>query len=414
MVYVHNNGYILSTSLIFKKITNRKGILMKRLGLVPKLIIAIILGIVIGNVFSANIVRIFVTFNSIFSNFLEFAIPFIIIGFVVTGIADLGKGAGRLLGITTAIAYISTLLSGFLAYFVSTNIFPRIIGTANIISGAVNPEEKLLDPFFIIEIPPLMGVMTALVIAFLVGLGISSIEGKTLYNASVEFQQIISKTISRVIIPLLPLHILGIFANMSYAGEVARILSVFWKVFLIVLATHFAVIVVQFLIASAVGNKSFPQMIKNQVPGYLTAIGTQSSAATIPVNLRVAEKNGVSKSIREFVIPLGATIHLSGSTITLTSTAIAVMMLNNMPFTFPQMVGFIAMLGVTMVAAPGVPGGAVIAALGVIQSILHFSDAQAALMIALYITQDSFGTACNISGDNAIAVIVDAIHKPSE
>lgn len=414
MVYVHNNGYISSTSLIFKKITNRKGILMKKLGLVPKLIIAIILGIVIGNVFSANIVRIFVTFNSIFSNFLEFAIPFIIIGFVVTGIADLGKGAGRLLGITTGIAYISTLLSGFLAYFVSTNIFPRIIGTANIISGAVNPEEKLLDPFFIIEIPALMGVMTALVIAFLVGLGISSIEGKTLYNASVEFQQIISKTISRVIIPLLPLHILGIFANMSYAGEVARILSVFWKVFLIVLATHFAVIVIQFLIASAVGNKSFPKMIKNQVPGYLTAIGTQSSAATIPVNLRVAEKNGVSKSIREFVIPLGATIHLSGSTITLTSTAIAVMMLNNMSFTFPQMVGFIAMLGVTMVAAPGVPGGAVIAALGVIQSILHFSDAQAALMIALYITQDSFGTACNISGDNAIAVIVDAIHKPSK
>lgn len=387
---------------------------MKKLGLVPKLIIAIILGIVIGNIFSASIVRIFVTFNSIFSNFLEFAIPFIIIGFVITGIADLGQGAGKLLGITAALSYASTLIAGFLAYIVSTSIFPRFIHTANTLAETVNPEEKLLDPFFIIEIPPLMGVMTALVIAFLLGLGIASIKGRTLYNAAVEFQQIISKTISNVIIPLLPLHILGIFANMAYAGEVARILSVFWKVFIIVLATHFAIIIIQFLIASAVGKKSFPQMIKNQVPGYLTAIGTQSSAATIPVNLKVAENNGVSKSIREFVIPLGATIHLSGSTITLTSTAIAVMMLNNMTFTFPQMLGFIAMLGITMVAAPGVPGGAVMAALGIIQSMLNFSDAQLALMIALYITQDSFGTACNISGDNAIAVIVDAIHKPKK
>ncbi|HLR35954.1 MAG TPA: dicarboxylate/amino acid:cation symporter [Tissierellales bacterium] len=387
---------------------------MKKLGLVPKLIIAIILGIVIGNLFPASVVRIFVTFNSIFSNFLEFAIPFIIIGFVVSGIADLGQGAGRLLGITTAIAYGSTLVAGFLAYVVSTSIFPMFIQSANTMSEAVNPEDKLLEPFFIIEIPPLMSVMTALVIAFLVGLGISSIKGRTLYNASVEFQEIISKTIDNVIIPLLPLHILGIFANMAHAGEVARILSVFWKVFLIVLATHFTIIVIQFLIASAVGKKNFPQMIKNQVPGYLTAIGTQSSAATIPVNLEVAEKNGVSKSIREFVIPLCATIHLSGSTITLTSCAIAVMLLNNMAFTFPQMFGFIAMLGVTMVAAPGVPGGAVMAALGVIQSILHFSDAQLALMIALYITQDSFGTACNISGDNAIAVMVDAINKPDK
>lgn len=387
---------------------------MKKLGLVPKLIIAIILGIVIGNLFPASVVRIFVTFNSIFSNFLEFAIPFIIIGFVVSGIADLGQGAGRLLGITTAIAYGSTLVAGFLAYVVSTSIFPMFIQSANTMSEAVNPEDKLLEPFFIIEIPPLMSVMTALVIAFLVGLGISSIKGRTLYNASVEFQEIISKTIDNVIIPLLPLHILGIFANMAHAGEVARILSVFWKVFLIVLATHFTIIVIQFLIASAVGKKNFPQMIKNQVPGYLTAIGTQSSAATIPVNLEVAEKNGVSKSIREFVIPLCATIHLSGSTITLTSCAIAVMLLNNIAFTFPQMFGFVAMLGVTMVAAPGVPGGAVMAALGVIQSILHFSDAQLALMIALYITQDSFGTACNISGDNAIAVMVDAINKPNK
>ena len=147
--------------------------------------------------------------------------------------------------------------------------------------------------------------------------------------------------------------------------------------------------------------------MKNQLSGYLTALGTQSSAATIPVNLEVAEKNGVSKGVREFVIPLCATIHLSGSTITLTCCSIAVMLLNGMPFNFPQFFGFIAMLGITMIAAPGVPGGAVMAALGVLQTNLGFNDAQLALMIALYIAQDSFGTACNVSGDNAIALIVN-------
>lgn len=387
---------------------------MKKLGLVPKLIIAIILGIIIGNTLPIGIVRILVTFNSIFSNFLDFAIPFIILGFVVAGIADLGQGAGKLLGITTGISYASTLIAGFLAYLASTQLFPLFIDTTNAMANTANPEDKLLEPLFALEIPPLMSVMTALVLAFLLGLGISTIKGKTLYKASVEFQQIMEKTIANVIIPLLPIHIMGIFANMAHTGEVAKILSVFWKVFLIVIATHFVIITLQFLIASTVGKKSFPKMFKNQIPAYLTAIGTQSSAATIPVNLEVAEKNGVSQGIREFVIPLCATIHLSGSAITLTSCAIAVMMLNGMTFTFAQMFGFIAMLGITMVAAPGVPGGAVMAALGVIQSILHFNDAQIALMIALYITQDSFGTACNISGDNAIAVIMDAIHKPSE
>lgn len=200
---------------------------------------------------------------------------------------------------------------------------------------------------------------------------------------------------------------MGIFANMTYAGEVQKVLSVFWKVFLIIIAMHLIIITVQFAIASIVGKKNFVQCLKNQIPGYLTALGTQSSAATIPVNLKCAENNKVSKGIREFVVPLCATIHLSGSTITLTACATAIMLLNNQAPSFSQIAGFVAMLGVTMVAAPGVPGGAVMAALGVLKSTLGFTDAQLSLMIALYITQDSFGTACNICGDNAIAIIVD-------
>ncbi|SHE52715.1 dicarboxylate/amino acid:cation symporter [Clostridium fallax] len=381
---------------------------MKKLGLIPKLIIAIILGIIIGSYLPSNIVRGLATFNSIFGNLLGFIIPLIIIGFVVAGIADLGIGAGKMLGITTIIAYVSTIVAGTLAYLVSSKLFPLFVGGTNVIN-AVNPEDKLLAPFFVVEMPPVMPVMTALILAFLLGLGIASIKGKTLYNIAFEFQEIVEKVIKNIIIPLLPIHIMGIFANMTHAGEVSRILSVFWKVFLVIIALHFAIIFIQFLIGGIATKKNVFTLIKNQIPGYLTAVGTQSSAATIPVNLQCAEKNGVSKSVREFVVPLGATIHLSGSTITLTCCAVAVMLLNNVTPTLPQMVGFIAMLGITMVAAPGVPGGAVMAALGVLQSNLGFTEAQLSLMIALYITQDSFGTACNVSGDNAIALMVDSI-----
>lgn len=381
---------------------------MKKLGLIPKLIIAIILGIIIGSYLPSNIVRGLATFNSIFGNLLGFIIPLIIIGFVVAGIADLGIGAGKMLGITTIIAYVSTIVAGTLAYVVSSKLFPLFVGGTNVIN-AVNPEDKLLAPFFVVEMPPVMPVMTALILAFLLGLGIASIKGKTLYNIAFEFQEIVEKVIKNIIIPLLPIHIMGIFANMTHAGEVSRILSVFWKVFLVIIALHFAIIFIQFLIGGIATKKNVFTLIKNQIPGYLTAVGTQSSAATIPVNLQCAEKNGVSKSVREFVVPLGATIHLSGSTITLTCCAVAVMLLNNVTPTLPQMVGFIAMLGITMVAAPGVPGGAVMAALGVLQSNLGFTEAQLSLMIALYITQDSFGTACNVSGDNAIALMVDSI-----
>lgn len=379
---------------------------MKNLGLIPKLIIAIILGLLIGTFMPKEIVSILATFNSIFGNFLGFIIPFIILGFVVCGIADLGGAAGKMLGLTTLLAYGSTLISGFLAFFISSKIFPSFI-KASISFNANNPEQSLLPPIFKIDMPPVMSVMSALILAFILGLGIASIKGKALYNMCFEFQEIIQKVIKNIIIPLIPIHILGIFANMTYAGEVKSIFSVFWKVFLIIILIQFGVILFQFIVAGTLNKKNIFKLLKNQTSGYLTALGTQSSAATIPVNLDIAKKNGVSKGVREFVIPLCATIHLSGSTITLTCCSIAVMLLNNMPFSFTTFAGFIAMLGITMVAAPGVPGGAVMAALGVLQSNLGFSEAQLALMIALYIAQDSFGTACNISGDNAIALIVD-------
>jgi Na+/H+-dicarboxylate symporter len=381
----------------------------KRIGLLPRLIFAIVGGILIGTYASEFFVRIVITFSGIFGNFLNFVIPLIIVGFVAPGIGDLGRGAGKILGLTVVIAYASTVLAGSAAFFADSAIFPQIIEAAA--HTAENPEEALLAPFFVVEMPPLMGVMTALLLAFVLGIGMSAIGSRSLSAGMHEIQSIIEKLLSGVIIPLLPLLICGTFANMTYAGQVQALLKTFAKVYLAVIALHCAIIFVQYLFACGVARKNPFRSIAVMFPAYMTAIGTQSSAATIPVTLRQTKKNGVRDDVADFVIPLCATIHLSGSTITLTSCSIAVMMMRNMPVLWLQMFPFILMLGVVMVAAPGVPGGAVMAALGILGSMLHFSPDMLSLMIALYLAQDSFGTACNVTGDGAIAILVDKLTK---
>lgn len=387
----------------------------KKIGLVPKLILGIIVGILLGNYAPEVLVRVLVTASTLFSAFLKFVIPFIIIGFVTAGIADLATGAGKLLGITTGIAYGSTIVAGTAAFLVASTIFPAFIDSS-VASQIGNPEAGMLSPFFTIPLAPMVDVTAAIVFAFTIGLGISSLrnngKGETLHKVFQEFQEIVTKTLSTVIIPLLPVYIAGTFANITYAGQVGAILGVFWKVFLIVIPMHLIYLVIQFTVAGTIAGKNPFKMLKNQIPGYLTAVGTQSSAATIPVNVECAKNNGVSKEIREFCVPLCATIHLSGSIISVTSFAVAVLMMNNMDFGFGVMLPFILMLGIAMVAAPGAPGGAIMSALPFLPMIGIPSDGGlASLMIALYLTQDSFGTAANVSGDNAIAVVVDHINK---
>ncbi|MDK2785290.1 MAG: hypothetical protein PWQ41_742 [Bacillota bacterium] len=382
---------------------------VKRLGLLPRLLLGIAFGILIGAVAPEAIVRILVTFSGLFGNFLSFVIPLIIIGFVAPGIADLGQSAGRLLGITAGLAYLSTIIAGTFAYVASSVVLP-ILTSGYAMTAAKNPEEALLKPFFTVDMPPIMGVMSALLIAFILGLGVAALEGKNLRSVLGEFQQVVEGVIQKAIIPLLPLHVAGIFANMTYAGEVVRILAIFGKVFVFVILAHTTILLLQYFVASAIGRRNPFVALRNMLPAYFTAIGTQSSAATIPVTLRCAKANGVSDEVADFAIPLCATIHLSGSTITLTTCSLAVMLLSGQAFpSITIYLPFILMLGITMVAAPGVPGGAVMAALGILQSMLGFSEAQLGLMIALYLTQDSFGTACNVTGDCAIAVIVDTL-----
>ncbi|MEW8973643.1 MAG: dicarboxylate/amino acid:cation symporter [Tissierellaceae bacterium] len=382
---------------------------MKKLGLLPRLVLAIIIGIVIGTLAPLKVVEVLATFNGIFGNFLNFVIPLIIVGFVAPGIGDLGEGAGKLLAVTAGLAYGSTVISGSIAYLTASAVLPKFLREGSLIVDASNPEEALIPALFEIDMPPIFGVMTALLIAFIIGLGIAAIKGDALKKVMHEVQEIVEKLINNIIIPLLPLHILGIFANMTKAGQVVTILSVFSKVFIMVILLHFAILILQFTISGAIAGGNPFRMLKNMIPAYLTAIGTQSSAATIPVTLAQTKKNGVKSDIADFVIPLCATIHLSGSTITLVSCSMAIMMLNGMATSFSAMFPFILMLGVTMVAAPGIPGGAVMAALGLLESMLHFPQPMLSLMIALYIAQDSFGTACNITGDSAIAVLVNKI-----
>lgn len=384
---------------------------MKRVGLLPRVIVAIILGVVCGLFFPNWLVRIFLTINGLFGNFLGFIIPLLILGLVAPGIADLGKSAGRLLLITALLAYGFTLFSGFFTYSVCSLSYPWLLGNV----GELQPMEAsttvALEPYFTVAMPPLMEVMTSLVLAFTLGLGMSVIDGSMLKGAMEDFKDIINKVIGSVIIPLLPLYIFGIFLNISSSGQVAGVLNVFVKIIVVIFFLTVVLLFIQYFIAGFVSKQNPFQLFRNMIPAYMTALGTQSSAATIPVTLEQSIKNGVNRELAAFVIPLCATIHLSGSTMKIVACAMAIMLMSGMPITFGMMAGFIFMLGITMVAAPGVPGGAIMAALGLLQSMLGFDETAQGLMIALYIAMDSFGTACNVTGDGAIAVIMNRVSR---
>ena len=243
------------------------------------------------------------------------------------------------------------------------------------------------------------------------GLGISFYEANVLKKGFDEFRDIIAKTIEVALIPILPLYIFSIFLNMSFTGQAWRIISVFVAIIGIIFVMHIFLLVLQYCVAGAIAGKNPFRALYNMLPAYFTALGTSSSAATIPVTLKQVKRNGVSEGIAGFVVPLCATIHLSGSAMKITACAVALLIMQGGVIDFGHFAGFIMMLGVMMVAAPGVPGGAIMAALGVLQSILGFTAEQQAVMIALYITMDSFGTACNVTGDGAIALVVDRIYS---
>ena len=390
-----------------------------KLGLLPKLIIAIIIGILFGQFLPEWFCRIVVTASTIFSTFLSFVIPLMILAYVTMGIANLKNGAGKLLLITVIIAYSSTLIAGSASYLVAHNLFPSFMSVDALEQIAATAGNSL-ETYFTLSLPALLDTLSAVVLAFVLGLCLSTLRGKTigdtLYNGISDFSGIIDKVLHSVIIPLLPLYICGTFTDMTKSGKTFAILGILWKVFLVVIVMHLICIVVQFTIAGAVSHKNPFTLIRNQIAGYATALGTQSSAATIPVNLQCAEADGVSEEIRNFVVPLCANIHMAGSMITITACATAVCLMNQIPISLATVVPFVMTLGIAMIASPGAPGGSIMTALPFLYMIFGAeagdpSGPICAIRVALYITQDSFGTACNVARDNAIGVIVDTIYQ---
>jgi Na+/H+-dicarboxylate symporter len=384
-----------------------------KIPLLTRVVIAIILGIVCGLFFPHALARIFATFNALFGNFLAFIIPVLILGLIAPGISDLGKSAGKMLLATIALAYGFTLFSGFFTYFTAEITFKPLLAGAGNFMAAAGQSAVDLKPYFTVEMPPVMQVMSALILGFIIGIGTAAAGGEALKAMMRDLKEVMNFIIIKVIIPLLPFYIYGIFLEMTMAGQVAAVLGVFIKIIAVIFVITIIVLLIQFGTAGAAAGRNPLKLLKNMLPAYATALGTQSSAATIPVTLAQTLKNGVSPDIAGFVVPLCATIHLSGSTIKITACAMAIMYVSGMPVNLAVFGGFITMLGITMVAAPGVPGGAIMAAVGVLQTMLGFDEKAIGLMIALYIAMDSFGTACNVTGDGAIAVIIDKFYKSS-
>lgn len=382
--------------------------------LLIRILIAIAAGIAGGFVFPEWLSRIFATFNGVFSGLLNFIIPLLIVGFVAPAIADIGRRAGAMLGVTVAIAYLMTFGSGMLAYFTAELTFPTLIGDT--VLSAETTTGASPQPFFALPIEPLMSVTSSLVLAMLLGFACAVLgqAAATLKAVIDDFRNVIRLVINKLIVPLLPLYIFGIFMSMTIEGAVGPVLVTFVKIIAVIFVLHIGVLVLQYLIASAFSGYNPFKSLLTMLPAYVTALGTQSSAATIPVTLERTVRMGVSRDVSGFVIPLCATIHMSGSTLKIVSCAVALMIVRGMPFDAVMFAGFVAMLGVTIVAAPGVPGGAIMASLGLLSSMLGFTEADNALMIALYIAMDCFGTACNITGDGAIAQIVDRVFMQVE
>lgn len=387
------------------------------LGILPKLLLGILIGILVGslgNLFNVSdapafrlVIEIAATFTTLFSTFLQFLIPLLIVSFVAVGLADLGQKANKLFLVTLLLAYCSTVLAGLLAYFFGYAVLPQWISPIS----SMNTSGTEFSPLFTISVDPVFGVMTALILAFVLGIGLANIKGERLLGCLKDLQQIITLTLKKIIIPLIPVYIATQFAGIAASGELFSTIKMFIMLFVMILVFQWVYLLVQFGIASVLTRENQFRKIKNVIPAYFTALGTQSSAATIPVNLECAYKNKITKDVADFCIPLCATIHLAGDTVCLVLGTMGIMLASGMSPDFGLYLPFILMLGVTMVAAPGVPGGGVMAALGIIGSMLGFTESMQSLIISLHFSQDSFGTATNIMGDQAIAFVVDAVDQ---
>lgn len=380
-----------------------------KLGLFVKVLIAIAAGALLGLIAPDVLVRIFKTFNTLFAQLLKFIVPLLVLGLVTPAIANVGRGAGKMLLAVLAIAYLSTICSGFFAHVCGSNLMPHYLQAGELSAETMSAKEFL--PYFDLKIPPLCDIMTALVLSFMLGVGMIFIGSGALKKGFDEFGEIIKLTIEKAIIPLLPWYIFTMMCEMSAKGVISVVLGSGAKIILTGVVLTLIWLVIQYCIAGAIAGKNPFKCLWNMIPAYLTAFSICSSSATIPVTASCAKKNGLEDDIVDFTIPLCSTVHMCGSTIKLAVSAIAVAYIFGVPVPFAVYVNFVLMQGIAAVAAPGVMGGVLMASVGLLESIMGFTPDQTALVMTLYLALDGYGPGCNVTGDGAIAIVIDKLFK---
>ena len=370
-------------------------------------VVAIILGFLCSLFFPDWLARVFVTFNGLFSNFLGFFVPVLIFALIAPAIAGLGRGAGKWLGITAGVAYGSTIISGLIAWGTASALYPSLLAGSELITNVDDPDAGGLSPYFEVEMPAPFEVMSALLLAFVVGIAMTSVKSNAMHEVLDELNGVIMKVVKSFVVPLLPVFIFGTFLNLGMNDNFGSTMAAFGTVLVLSIVMTILIVLLQYIIAGVIAGRNPFVALKNMLPAYFTALGTSSSAATIPVTYSSTLKNKVDEDVAGFIVPLCATIHLSGSMMKITLYALAVVFMGGLDVGPGQVLGFILLLGIMMIAAPGVPGGAIMAAVGLLQANLGFDESMVSLMIAAYIVVDSFGTAANVTGDGAIAMVIN-------
>ena len=380
---------------------------MKKIGLLPKLFIAIAIGIVVGFVAPDWVIRVLNCFRDTFGQFIKFIVPFIILGLVAPAIIDTGRSAGRMLLMTIGLAWVSTVVFGYFAYGVSVTIFPKII------TGALNEAAnvKAFPAFFALQIPPVMDVITALVTALIIGFGAVVTGAEVLAKGADEFRKVVMLALKHAFVPFLPAYILTVMADLTASGKLAAVGGTSVKIMAVALGTTTAVLVIQYVVAGLIAHKNPFRCLWTMMPAYLTGWGCCSSAATLPYTLAQTKKNGVSEETTSLVIPLCSSMHMAGSmaNVVVYSAGLLVLMGQGLPI--GDYTQYILLVSLIAVASPGVPGGVVLATQTVAETALGFTPERYAIMIALYMALDGMGTACNLTGDGAIAIVVDRFRK---
>lgn len=376
--------------------------------LVFKLILGIIIGIFVGRISNESAIIVINTIKRVMGDLIGYVVPLIILGFITPAIVSLKESAGKILSVTLAICYISSVGAATMSFLAGRAIIPKLNIASNVGAGNAIPES-----IFKLSIDPIMPVMTALVTSILFGIAVIVTKSEHWENLLMELNKIVLSIVNNFVIKILPVYIATTFATLSYEGAIISELPVFIKIILIVIVGHFICMTLMYSIAGAISKTNPKEVFKHYLPAYLTAVGTMSSAATLPVALECARKSEtLDPKIRDFAIPLCSNTHLCGSVLTEVFFVMTVSQIldGKLPET-SNMIVFIVLLGIFAIAAPGVPGGTVVASLGLITSILGFNDTGTALMLSIFALQDSFGTACNVTSDGAIALMVTGIFK---